>query len=217
MKRIVVFSVLVLFVMFAFVSGGSAWAQFSPGKEASGADGDTTLQIGQVSPGKAVLITRNIYGVFLNGMPIPGGVQPHLTEADHSGKGTSRVVSTTNPALAKLIFCWRGAGSDWEKQVCATIVNGESEVVIDVGAARGQVFAFIPVLVENERARTVIAWGSHPANTRKLLACSLDSGNAVKDMLSVFSVDANGLIRVATDDEAARYGKHYAKFCGIGR
>lgn len=208
---------LIGFLVFMFGAFGSAWAQFSPGKEASGGGGDTMLEIKQVAPGKATLVVRNIYAVFLDGMSIPDGAQPHLTEADHSGKGTSRVVSTTNPALSKLLFCWRGAGADWEKQKCAPIVNGGADVTIDVGASRSQAFALIPVLVENERSRTVVAWGSHPANTRKLFNCRLDSGNAVKDMLSTLTVDANGTIRVVTDEEAGRYGKHYAQFCGIGR
>lgn len=204
------FLVFMMFGMF-----GSAWAQFSPGKEMIG-DGDTKLEIKQVSPGKATLVTRNIYGVFLDGMSIPAGAQPHLTEPDHSGKGTSRVVSTTNPALSKLLFCWRGVGADWEKQACAPIVNGTSEVTIDVGPARGLAFALIPVLVESGRPRQVVAWGSHPIG-RKLFNCQLDSGNTVKDMLTVLTVDAAGAILVATDAQAGLYGQRYIKGCGIDR
>jgi hypothetical protein len=196
-----------------FISFGPApaQAQFSPGKEgASVGGGDTTLEISQVSPGKAVLHTANIYAVFLDGMLIPGGAQPHLTEADHSGKGTSRVVSATNPALANLFFCWRWTGADWSKQACAPIVNGTSDVTIDVGAVRSQVFAMVPVLVESPNARQVVAWGSHPENTRRMFTCP---GMKDPDMLSVFVVDKEGRIRVALDEEAARYQKHYVNFC----
>lgn len=206
---------LLVFMVSVLVFNDSAQAQFSPGKEMNGG-GDTTLEIKQVSPGKATLIVRNIYAVFLDGMSIPDGAQPHLTEADHSGKGTSRVVSTTNPALSKLLFCWRGAGADWEKQKCAPIVNGGADVTIDVGASRSQAFALIPVLVENERARQVVAWGSHPT-VRKLFDCRLDSGGSVNDMLTVLTVDSRGSISVASGVEAAKYGQYYTKFCGIGR
>lgn len=190
---------------------GPAWAQFSPGKEGVGVGGgDTQLEmITQVAPGKAVLHTVNIYAVFLDSMPIPAGVQVHFTEADYSGKGTSRVASTTNPAL-KLFFCWRGAGGDWEKQACASIVNGNADVTIDVGETRGQIFSLTPVILENPNDRQIVAWGSHPQNTRRLLECP---GMKNPDMRSIFVVDPNGRIRVAFDKEATRYQKHYATFC----
>lgn len=190
----------------------SAWAQFSPGKEAA-AGGDTTLEIKQVVPGKATLHFTNIYAVFLNG--VPNDVRAHLVEADHSGKGTAYVVNVaSNPALSNLLLGLRGTGSDWNTQASAPIVNGSADVTIDVGAARKQVFALVPVLIKDQRARDVVAWGSHPRNTRRLFNCP---GLKDPDMLSVFTVDANGIIRIATDAEADRYQKHYVKFCGIGR
>lgn len=210
MKRLVVGIGALAMVTFTFFVG-STWAQFSPGKEGVGVGGgDTRLDmITQVSPGKAVLHFTNIYAVFLNG--VPSNVRAHLVEADHSGKGMAYVVDVaSNPALANLFLGLRGTGNDWNTQVSAPIVKGSADVTIDVGATRKQIFALVPVLISDPGARDVVAWGSHPQNTRRMFKCP---GLKDPDMLSVFAVDGAGRIRVATDEEAAQYQKHYATFC----
>lgn len=234
MRRLIVSIIGILsLVSLVFVSGsGPAWAQFEPGNEAAGG-GDTQLVgIKQLEPGRFAFVVNNLYAVFLDGMTVPPGIQPHLTEPDVSGKGMSRVVSVvSNPVLTKFLWGWRSTGSQWEKQAVSQMVNqvvdGRTEsttgTVINIKPEYwGRLFGLVPVIVENERSRTVIAWGSHPANTAVSFRCKLDSGKTENDMISLFYVDKEGKAHIvkghpSESQMVKAFQENYNRYCGIGR
>lgn len=183
---------------------------FSPGKEGnvvSGSGKTTMLEpIRQVSPGKAVFAIKDLNAVFLD--RLPANVKANFSDTDASGKGKAYIVDVTaNPTLAKLQLCWRGVGSDWETMACGPISNGRAEVTIDVGKARGQAFALVPVLMDG---KTQVTWAAHPENTRVMLDCPKMKH---QDMASVFVVQSDGTIVIAGEKDVAQYAKHYATFC----
>lgn len=189
-----------------------AFAQFDPGNEGAssgGVGGATMLTIKQVAPGKVVFVTVSNNAIYKGA--VPGNVKAHYSDKSESGDGgTDYVVDVaSNAALANQQLCWRGVGGDWNKMACAPLMKGATEVAISVGSARDKTFALVPIVADNSKRQ--LAWAAHPENTKVLLACP---GMKHPDMASVFRVDADGNIRVATKDEVKAYEvDKYATFC----
>lgn len=200
-------------LFFSIISLSASAVQFTPGQEAAVGAAPTTLDIQQMSAGKATFVTTSINAVYLGSLP--EGVRVHYTAADTSDQGlTAYVVSVaTNAVLANQQLCWRGVGSDWKTMSCAPMTAGKSEVEIDVGSVRSQVFALVPIIASAD-GKKQIAWAAHPQNSAVMLDCP---GLPHQDMASVFSVNADGTIGIATQDEVATYQRHYATFCSNGR
>lgn len=203
---------------------GSAAANAAPdltGKSGSAArgnyrQGETALTIKSTAPGEANLTFTDNAGVVLNQQPA-GAVMAE--EPDKSGKGTAYVVAGTSYdgaifGLTGVGPAWAGIGSgndmrfDLSRMYTANM-NGAS-VTVHISIPKrsfGTVFAVVPVIVDAQGR--LLAWGSHPAgSTRHMLTRS----DGTTDMLTVLSVDANGIIRSANVSEVAAFQKVYRSF-----
>lgn len=227
---------MVVFALMAILGGiitDPVWAQLSPGNEmrGTGMGGETILKIknGQ-QPGQIILRFEKPYAVFLN--EPPSSVVAHLKEVDYSGKGMSYVVDiASNEELVRKYWCIRGAGADYDHtlQQCSSLAtvksSGAVETSINIKLSQEMDeadFAINPVVLVNPRAREVFAWGSHPANARRIFWCKLSSGEVVQDMLTLLhaSRDSSGRdisVRISTDEEAKSYQERYPRFCAGDR
>lgn len=188
-----------------------AAAQFAPGHENTilvNGRRATTVEITQISPGKARFEVGPVNAVYLD--TLPSGLKAHTNGADESGKGRAYVVSANlEPSLSDKLFCWRGVGLDWETFACAPMQDGLGIVTIDLGTARGKTFALVPIIADSQKNQ--LAWAAHPENSKTLLDCP---NMAHKDMASVFHVDAAGTISIATPQQVVDYSAEiYSGIC----
>lgn len=178
-----------------------ALAQFNPGNEAAnaprGGGPKTEVEVIAEGPGKATLRFTGVNVNFLNGLP--SSLRAHNTAPDDSGLGTANIVSTAEHAdfFAKYKFVLRGVGNDWNTAIPGSLQGGTATVSLSVPAGRSATFAVVPLLEGSGKQ----LWVTHPENARYQLDCK-QNGSVTATMLTV---QADGLIRIANDQEVARY------------
>lgn len=161
----------------------------------------TTAAVTPVSPGVADIAMGPLYGVFLD--MVPEGVTPHMSQADDSAKGNAWVAKWRNTPYGQARICWKEVGSRWSNTPhCGERFGTQAIVRVDLGSRRGEVLALVPVALDTDGKE--LAWMAHPENTQVMLRCG-----SRQDMASVFAIDANGTITIASEEERRQYQEKY--------
>lgn len=193
-----------LFLIAAALCLGSA-ALAQDGQEIVVRGGDeTTAAVFPIAPGIAEVEMGPVYGVFLG--PAPETVRVRHHAPDRSGKGEASVGAILPQTLrVPTGVCWIPIRMALAAEACAPLELRSVRVTVNVGGLRDAPFGMYPVFV-NPETGVRLAFAAHPENTQTLMRCERGT-----DMASVFYVDAEGLISIATSEQMRRYADQY---CG---